>query len=79
MPSGLVVGVSQEKIRLVDAYKAKELFLVAGDTHVYSCTSLDGHKLGDGKPGPVMRKVLELLKADAAADIQCDHEPVPGL
>jgi hypothetical protein len=73
VPSGVLAGVSQEKVALTDAHRAIEIILVAGDLHVYSCTSLDGHKIGTGKPGPVMLKLLELLKADAA-DGHADHE-----
>ena len=65
VPAGVLAGVAQEKIALADIYGADELFLVAGDTHMYACTSLDGRPIGDGKPGPVKDKVMALLQADA--------------
>ena len=78
-PGALLAGVSQEKIKLTQCYDALEVFLLAGDTHAYSCVSLDGHKLGDGKPGPVFKALKALLEADAKKGEGPDHEAVPGL
>jgi len=75
----LLAGVQQEKIRLTQCYEASEVFLLAGDTHAYSCVELDGHALGDGKPGPVFDALKALLIADAKSGKGADHEDVPGL
>ena len=68
-------GVRQSRVALEECYAAKELLLVAGDTHVFACTSLDGRPIGDGKPGPVSRQLRELLEADAKFGCdEGDHE-----
>ena len=69
----LVQAVSQEKITLSAARRAAELFLVAGDTHAFAVTSLDGHTIGSGRPGPVFCALHELLMADAKEGTE-DHE-----
>ena len=68
-------AVVQESIPLADLYEANELFLVAGDTHIYSAVSLDGRMLGTGKPGAVMTRIKQLLEADAKEG-EADHEPL---
>jgi len=68
-----LAAVRQEPITLDDAQAGLELILVAGDTHVFACTSLDGRPVGDGKPGPVWQSLVALLKADATAGHE-DHD-----
>ena len=78
-----LAAVSQERLRVDDLTSAKELFLLAGDTHVFSITSLNGKKVGDGRVGPVCREIERLLREDAeggaGVDLALHHEPVPGL
>ena len=40
---------------------------------------MDGHTLGDGKPGPVFKALKSLLEADAKKGEGPDFEAVPGL
>jgi branched-subunit amino acid aminotransferase/4-amino-4-deoxychorismate lyase len=63
----LLSDVRQEPIRADEARDAAELMLVAGDTHVCPITTLDGHKIGSGKPGPVFAALKRLLEEDAGA------------
>ena len=56
--------------------QARELFLVAGDTHTHPITRLDGRVIGDGKVGPVCRALTAMLEEDAAADSADQHHPV---
>ena len=72
---GLIKKVSQEKIRLKDALQAAEIFFVAGDTHTFAITTLDGKKIGDGKVGPVFNALTTLLQEDAKKG-EDDHEPL---
>ena len=53
----LLQGVAQEPLTTQALYEARELFLVAGDTHTHPITRLDGHVIGDGKVGPVSQSV----------------------
>jgi len=63
----LLSDVRQEPIRADEARDAAELMLVAGDTHVCPITTLDGHKIGSGEPGPVFAALKRLLEEDAGA------------
>ena len=73
--SAAVAGVEQRPISLEEARAACELILVAGDTHVFACTSLDGQPIGDGRPGPVKEAIRAVLEQDAAEGEE-DHEPL---
>lgn len=62
----------KEKIKIIErpftvkeAYKAKEAFITAAVTIVMPVVKIDGHKVGDGKIGPVTSKILELYMAYA--------------
>lgn len=75
VPRGLIRGVRQDRrISLIECYHATELFLCAGDTHTYACTTLDSHPIGEARPGPVHTAIKELLHADACAGRPEDHE-----
>jgi len=57
----------KEKIKIVErpftvkeAYQAKEAFISAAVTLVMPVVEIDGHKIGNGKAGPVTSKVLDL-------------------
>ena len=45
-----------------DIYIADECFLTGTAAEVIAVASLDGRKIGDGKPGPVTRQLLELFR-----------------
>jgi len=76
--SGDLTAVSQEPLALKQAYAAKELFLVAGDTHLYPITRLDGKPIGDGGVGPISRQLMQLLTNDARTGEDCHHD-IPAL
>jgi len=63
--AAMLRGVSQQTLTVQDARCARELFLCAGDTHLYAITKLDGQLVGDGRIGPVATALGELLLADA--------------
>ncbi len=44
-----------------DLYIADEIFLTGTAAEVVPVVSLDGRKIGDGKPGPTTRRLLELF------------------
>ena len=68
--------MAQEPLTTQALYEARELFLVAGDTHTHPITRLDGRVIGDGKVGPVCRALTAMLEEDAAADSADQHHPV---
>ena len=45
-----------------DIYVADECFLTGSAAEVIAVTSLDGRKIGDGKPGPITKQLLELFR-----------------
>ena len=71
----LLSRVAQEPITAEEARGATEVFLLAGDTHVYPIISLDGVTIGEGKPGPVCMALKRLLEEDAMHGDEA-HEPV---
>jgi 4-amino-4-deoxychorismate lyase len=54
------------EIQVEEAYQAREVFLVGGDTHVISITTLDGHTIGNGMPGGVWKLVLDGILREAS-------------
>ena len=64
----------QERFTIDDAKSAREVFLLAGDTHGFAITTLDGTVIGDGKPGPVFTALKRLLGEDAANPAEGDEE-----
>lgn len=58
---------AESQIRLVErpftvdeARKAREAFLTSTTSFVLPITAIDGHKIGDGRPGPVATRLREL-------------------
>ena len=45
-----------------DLYAADECFLTGTAAEVISVTRIDGHVIGDGKPGPLTRKLLAAFR-----------------
>ena len=76
--SGELTCIAQGDIRLEDLYTAQELFLLAGDTHAFPITSLDGKQIGDGRIGHITQQITRLLEDDAENGDEC-HEELPEL
>jgi len=56
--------VREKAFSLPDALKAKEAF-ISSATGVIPVTRIDGTQIGDGKPGPLTRRVQELYEAES--------------
>jgi len=79
LPLGLLEGAAQEPISLADLRNATEVILLAGDTHVYGVTSLDGKTVGEGEVGVVTRAITTALVEDATKEGQTeDHIDLPS-
>ena len=48
-----------------EAYEADEAFLTSASQFVMPITEIDGHRIGGGQPGPVVRKLRELFLEEA--------------
>ena len=49
---------------LDDALAAKEMLLIGSSVKVAGIVQWDEHQIGDGKPGPISRSLLQLLEED---------------
>jgi D-alanine transaminase len=52
--------VVEKSFSLKAAKAAKEAFMMSTTSNILPVTSMDGHKIGSGKPGPVTLRLLEL-------------------
>jgi 4-amino-4-deoxychorismate lyase len=61
---GALKKVSVAHVSLADALAAKEMLLIGSSVKVAGIVQWDAHQIGDGKPGPISRALLELLEED---------------
>ncbi len=61
---GILNGVKFDDIPLSDAYSAKEVMLTGTTIDIVPVVRYDNHMIGDGKPGPVYKRLLKMLKED---------------
>ena len=56
-------GIPTQETTLIrhDLYVADEMFLTGTAAEVVPVVSLDGRQIGDGKPGPITKRLLELF------------------
>lgn len=56
-------GIPTQETTLIrhDLYVADEIFLTGTAAEVVPVVSLDGRRIGDGKPGPITRRLLEVF------------------
>ncbi|MEO8464749.1 MAG: aminotransferase class IV [Gammaproteobacteria bacterium] len=61
---GLLTGVEVCDVPLADGRAAREMLLIGSSIKVAPIVEWDGKPIGDGKPGPAARALLELLEND---------------
>jgi 4-amino-4-deoxychorismate lyase len=61
---GQLKSVTVAHVSMQDALAAKEMLLIGSSVKVAGIVQWDDHKIGDGKPGPISRALLELLEGD---------------
>ena len=69
--AGLDVPVAESPVPMDALDVADELFLTSSLREIAPVTTVDGHPVGTGTPGPITRQVLEAFRAvvaDAVAD-----------
>ena len=64
--TGEIKGARGEDIPRASLYEAAELMLCSTSNFVLGITVLDGRPIGDGRPGPVTRRLREMMLRDAA-------------
>lgn len=58
----LGITVREEAIRLADLERVEELFLSGTTTEVMPISKVDNQLVGDGKPGPITRKLQDAFR-----------------
>jgi D-alanine transaminase len=61
------IPVEERKFTLDEALSAKEAFITAATLGATPVVAIDGHTIGDGKPGPIARRIQELYRHAAEA------------
>ena len=61
---GTLTAVRLADIPVEEGYAAAEMMLIGSSIKVAPVVEWDGKKIGDGKPGPVAKKLLEMWKED---------------
>jgi 4-amino-4-deoxychorismate lyase len=62
--SGLLQGVEVCDITVADAHAAREMLLIGSSVKVAPIVQWDGQPIGDGRPGPVTKALLQLIEED---------------
>lgn len=62
LAKGAGIPVAECALTRHDIYVSDECFLTGSAAEVIAVTSIDGRKIGDGKPGPITRQLLELFR-----------------
>ena len=61
------IALEERRFTVEEAYEAAEAFLTSASNFVLPVVSIDGRPVGDGKPGPVTKRLRELYLAMASA------------
>jgi branched-chain amino acid aminotransferase len=68
--NGLVKAIAQRLVSSDDVLNAREIMIISTSINVLPATVLNDRPVGDGRPGPVSKALLELLQADIAGKIR---------
>ena len=61
---GLLKGIEVRDVTVDEAHASREMLLLGSSVKVVSIVQWDEHGIGDGKPGPVAKALLQLLDED---------------
>ncbi len=65
LASGLGLPASDDPLGPDDLREAEEAFLTSSTREVVPIRRVDGHPVGDGRPGPITLRILEAFRAYA--------------
>lgn len=74
---GLISGVALCDIPVAEARAAREMFLIGSSVKVAPVVEWDGQPIGDGRPGPASRALLQLIEADMRTGDRLIDVPYP--
>ncbi|NOI65172.1 D-amino-acid transaminase [Vibrio sp. 99-8-1] len=69
LADSLNLTVEERLFTIEEAYKAKEAFISSATTFVWPVVEIDGHTIGDGKPGTITNKMREIYIETATSNI----------
>jgi 4-amino-4-deoxychorismate lyase len=78
---GVITGVEVRDVPVADARASREMLLLGSSIKVAPIVQWDSQPIGDGKPGPVFRALLQLLDEDMRSSdrlIDVPYSPEPG-
>jgi D-alanine transaminase len=61
------IALEERLFTVEEAYEAAEAFLTSASNFVVPVVRIDGRPVGDGKPGPITRRLRQLYLQMAAA------------
>lgn len=61
------IALDERPFTLEEAYAADEAFITGASTYVCPVVEIDGRKIGDGTPGPVVRRLQDIYLKQARA------------
>lgn len=62
------LAIEERSMRLDDLFTADEVFLTGTAAEIIGVSSIDGETIGEGKVGPVTRRLVEEFRSRVAAD-----------
>jgi 4-amino-4-deoxychorismate lyase len=62
--NGQLKDIVVADVSIEEARQAAEMLLIGSSVHVAPITQWDGRPVGDGKPGPIAKALLELIERD---------------
>src|SRR5262245_42097925 len=62
--NGQLKDIVVADVSIEEARQAAEMLLVGSSVHIAPITQWDGQPVGDGKPGPIAKALLELIEMD---------------
>ncbi len=72
------IPAHETKLAPHDLYNADECFLTGTGAEIVPVVSVDGRKIGDGKPGPITRRILAAFRELRTRDgIRVTYQPAP--
>lgn len=54
------IEIEERNFTIEEAYKAKEAFVSSATTFVWPVINIDGHEIGDGRPGNIAQKLRDI-------------------
>jgi branched-chain amino acid aminotransferase len=78
LADGLAIPLAQRPLPLAELSGWDEAFLSSTSRHVLPLVRIDGQPVGDGRPGPVTRRLQAAFEHRFLAEIQRQHERNPA-